>query len=149
MDEGGYIRQTPERLAEIAASQTSTETDQIVESGEPVNLLVDSDTGEILAATYVRRASARGIAPMAIGSSCASGASYVMTNAGGTSPKHCFSGTGKKSVNVPGVVYASSGDYNKYFDIKFSDGWTSLLMHSSSVSYTKPRTLTSVDRGNL
>lgn len=146
VDQEGYIRQSPQQLAALAEVQTSADTEKIANSGLPVNLLLDPQTGEILAADYAEKAPTLRV-PTAIGTSCTTGAARLLQMVSGRSVARCFNGTGSTSVSVFNTYWASAGASNAWLKLTFSNGTTSTLLHGSSCTYSPSRTTVKVERG--
>ncbi|MBP5802245.1 hypothetical protein J2D78_09145 [Microbacterium maritypicum] len=107
VDESGYIRISREELQSIGSTQTAVELAAVVNSGEPLNVLLDDD-GEILAAAYAELVP-QGPQARAI-TKCTSGGLKLHSHVGGGKQAiRCFGGSGTSTVTVTNVFYTTPG----------------------------------------
>lgn len=107
VDESGYIRISREELQSIGSTQTAAELAAVVNSGDPLNVLIDDD-GQIIAAAYAELAP-QGPQARAI-TKCTSGGLKLHSHVGGGRQAiRCFAGSGTSTVTVTNVFYTTPG----------------------------------------
>lgn len=144
VDQDGYVRLSPEQLRKLDRSQSQADTQRIVDSGKPVNMLVDADTGAVLAAQYAEQVT--GPTTMAI-TDCVSGGSIIKRTNQGVTHTYCYIGSGTRTVSIVGTYYASAGSSNIWFTLYFTNGTSSTLLHGSSITLSTPKTTNKIERG--
>lgn len=97
--------QRVERLQELSGTQSKAEIGEIVDSGQPAEVLADPNSGSIVSAVYVGSdVSPKALKP--VGPGCTT-TSYCMKTFSGT---HLgWSGTGAKTGTWKSIVYATPG----------------------------------------
>lgn len=144
VDRSGYVRLSAQQLAELDSEQSASETQRIADSGEAVNMLVDPDTGRVLAAQYAELSSPA--TPLAI-TDCGSGGSIIKRRNQGVTNTYCYIGSGTRIVSIVGTYYASAGASNIHLTLHFTNGTSTTLLHGSSITLSTPKTTNKLVRG--
>lgn len=115
IDENGYIRLPKAELEGLAGTQTPKQIEALVRQGGPLNLLIDPNTGEYLAAAVASKAPGI-VTPNAITLGCGgTGNAQSSRYYGGGALATCYQGTGSIYVNLPNTFYLSAGRYATSF----------------------------------
>lgn len=138
VDSEGYVRIPLSELEALASTQTAKEIDGLVNSGRPLNILVDPATGETLAAAVAEKSPNPEIIPFAITTGCgtpghATAGRYVAGGGYAT----CFNGSGTLWISLPNTYYLSGGDRDTTFI--FQGGGGSIIAWGGwSVTFPAP-----------
>lgn len=100
--------QLREELQELAETQTPEEVHELIDSGEPVELLWDIETASYTAA---RLAEPAPVSTAAITEKCLSGPAYLHQRVGSQQTTRCFTGTGILNGTWPRSVSHAAGSY--------------------------------------
>ncbi|MCV2396002.1 hypothetical protein OEB99_16940 [Actinotalea sp. M2MS4P-6] len=132
-----------EQLEDLVSTQSDTEIEAIVSAPGPADVLVDSATGEYIAAVAVTTPQAQPLAITPIYAGCGSSANACAWTNYGASPIG-FSGTGKLKIKLNNVTRVYAGAYNTTFSSS-SAGYHTIYAYKTFY-FSAPLTFTQISR---